>query len=269
MGKRQHQKDKMYITCAEYTHLYGGKKPVYMIVDLSLLLSLSLQPFEYPMCTPEGHVFDLLLSLQPFEYPMCTPEGHVFDLLSIVPWVKKFGTNPATGEAVEQLNIKTKTYRDLLSDEPFARKDLITLQIFRTTLLGFKAAGDLLLCVADEEKAKLHPAYHLKTTNLETRETLAELYKDYKGDELLASTMKPAEKKSTDKLNAAHYSTGKVSASFTSTAMTPETVQEADAIADDTVRYQYVKKKGYVRLHTNKGDLNLELHCDMVNVFVL
>lgn len=37
-----------------------------------------------------------------------------------------------------------------------------------------------------------------------------------------------------------------------------------DAIADDTVRYQYVKKKGYVRLHTNKGDLNVELHCDKV-----
>lgn len=37
-----------------------------------------------------------------------------------------------------------------------------------------------------------------------------------------------------------------------------------EAIADDTVRYQYVKKKGYVRLHTNKGDLNVELHCDKV-----
>lgn len=40
-----------------------------------------------------------------------------------------------------------------------------------------------------------------------------------------------------------------------------------DAIADDTVRYKYVKKKGYVRLHTNKGDLNIELHCDKVNTF--
>uniref|UniRef100_A0A3B5LYT3 PPIase cyclophilin-type domain-containing protein n=1 Tax=Xiphophorus couchianus TaxID=32473 RepID=A0A3B5LYT3_9TELE len=62
----------------------------------------------------------------------------------------------------------------------------------------------------------------------------------------------------------AHYSTGRVSASFTSTAMTPATTHEADAIADDMVRYQYVKKKGYVRLHTNRGDLNLELHCDKV-----
>lgn len=39
-----------------------------------------------------------------------------------------------------------------------------------------------------------------------------------------------------------------------------------DAIADDTVRYQYVKKKGYVRLHTNIGDLNVELHCDKVTL---
>ncbi|XP_047674587.1 RING-type E3 ubiquitin-protein ligase PPIL2-like isoform X2 [Tachysurus fulvidraco] len=54
----------------------------------------------------------------------------------------------------------------------------------------------------DEEKAKQDPAYHLKSTNLETRETLAELYKEYKGDELLASTMKEPEAKKTDKFNA-------------------------------------------------------------------
>lgn len=40
----------------------------------------------------------------------------------------------------------------------------------------------------------------------------------------------------------------------------------AAAIDEDVLRYQFVKKKGYVRLHTNKGDLNLELHCDMVRV---
>uniref|UniRef100_A0A3P9CZ80 RING-type E3 ubiquitin-protein ligase PPIL2 n=1 Tax=Maylandia zebra TaxID=106582 RepID=A0A3P9CZ80_9CICH len=265
------------------------------------------------------------LSLQPFEYPVCTEEGVVFDLLSIVPWIKKYGTNPISGEplaadwtlllslllshffsllrfvpgkyhcpvlynvftnnshivankvtgnvfsyeAVEQLNIKTKSFKDLLTDEPFTRKDIITLQD-PTNLDKFNVSNffhvknDLKVLDPDEEKAKQDPAYHLKTTNLETRETLAELYKEYKGDELLASTMKEPQAKKTDKLNAAHYSTGRVSASFTSTAMTPATTHEADAIADDTVRYQYVKKKGYVRLHTNKGDLNLELHCDKV-----
>ena len=29
-------------------------------------------------------------------------------------------------------------------------------------------------------------------------------------------------------------------------------------------RYRRVKKKGYVRLVTNRGPLNLELHCDLV-----
>lgn len=40
----------------------------------------------------------------------------------------------------------------------------------------------------------------------------------------------------------------------------------AAVIDEDVLRYQFVKKKGYVRLHTNKGDLNLELHCDLVSM---
>ncbi|XP_016146770.1 peptidyl-prolyl cis-trans isomerase-like 2 [Sinocyclocheilus grahami] len=296
MGKRQHQKDKMYITCTEYTQFYGGKKSEIPRANFRRL------PFDH--CS---------LSLQPFEYPMCTVDGVVFDLMSIVPWIKKFGTNPITGEvfhaysvfisctlgkyhcpvlytvftnnshivankvtgnvfsneAVEQLNIKTKSYKDLLTDEPFTRQDLITLQD-PTNLDKFNVSdffhvkNNMKVLDPDEEKAKQSPSYHLKSTNMETRETLAELYRDYKGDELLASTMKEPEAKKTDKLNAAHYSTGRVSASFTSTAMAPATTHEADAISDDTVRYQYVKKKGYVRLHTNKGDVNVELHCDKI-----
>lgn len=39
------------------------------------------------------------------------------------------------------------------------------------------------------------------------------------------------------------------------------------AVVQDELRlefYETVKKKGYVRMHTNLGDLNIELHCDMV-----
>ncbi len=35
------------------------------------------------------------------------------------------------------------------------------------------------------------------------------------------------------------------------------------------VRYDRVKKKGYVRLVTNQGNLNLELHCDLVSVCLI
>uniref|UniRef100_A0A7N9D5C2 RING-type E3 ubiquitin-protein ligase PPIL2 n=1 Tax=Macaca fascicularis TaxID=9541 RepID=A0A7N9D5C2_MACFA len=299
MGKRQHQKDKMYITCAEYTHFYGGKKPDLPQTNFRRL------PFDH--CS---------LSLQPFVYPVCTPDGVVFDLLNIVPWLKRYGTNPSNGEkldgrsliklnfaknsegkyhcpvlftvftnnthivavrttgnvyayeAVEQLNIKAKNFRDLLTDEPFSRQDIITLQD-PTNLDKFNVSNfyhvknNVKIIDPDEEKAKQDPSYYLKNTNAETRETLQELYKEFKGDEVLAATMKAPEKKKVDKLNAAHYSTGKVSASFTSTAMVPETTHEAAAIDEDVLRYQFVKKKGYVRLHTNKGDLNLELHCDL------
>ncbi|XP_073646486.1 RING-type E3 ubiquitin-protein ligase PPIL2 isoform X2 [Tursiops truncatus] len=299
MGKRQHQKDKMYITCAEYTHFYGGKKPDIAQTDFRRL------PFDH--CS---------LSLQPFVYPVCTPEGIVFDLLNIVPWLKKYGTNPSNGEkldgrsliklnfaknsegkyhcpvlftvftnnshivairttgnvyaheAVEQLNIKAKNFRDLLTDEPFSRQDIITLQD-PTSLDKFNVSNffhvknNMKIIDPDEEKAKQDPSYYLKNTNTETRETLQELYKEFKGDEMLAATMKVPEKTKVDRLNAAHYSTGKVSASFTSTAMVPETTHEAAAIDEDVLRYQFVKKKGYVRLHTNLGDLNLELHCDL------
>ncbi|XP_010280608.1 PREDICTED: peptidyl-prolyl cis-trans isomerase-like 2, partial [Phaethon lepturus] len=283
----------------EYTQFYGGKK-----ADLP---RTNFRRLSFDHCS---------LSLQPFEYPVCTPDGTVFDILSIVPWIKKYGTNPITGEkldaksliklnfaknsegkyhcpvlftvftnnshivaikttgnvfayeAVEQLNIKPKSYKDLLTDEPFTRQDIVTLQD-PTNLDKFNVSNffhvknNIKVIDPDEEKAKLDPSYYLKNTNTETRETLLELYKEFKGDDILAATMKAPEKKKVDKLNAAHYSTGAVSASFTSTAMVPETTHEAAAIEEDVVRYQYVKKKGYVRLHTNKGDLNLELHCDM------
>lgn len=42
----------------------------------------------------------------------------------------------------------------------------------------------------------------MKNTNTETRETLQELYKEFKGDEVLAATMRVPEKAKVDKLNA-------------------------------------------------------------------
>lgn len=38
------------------------------------------------------------LSLQLFENPLCDTEGNVFDLLAIVPYLKKYKTNPVTGK---------------------------------------------------------------------------------------------------------------------------------------------------------------------------
>ena len=63
--------------------------------------------------------------------------------------------------------------------------------------------------------------------------------KTYKAEEKIEQKNEKA-----DKFNAAPYSTGKVAASFTSTAMNRETVHEAAIIEEDIVRYSRVKKKG-------------------------
>lgn len=49
-------------------------------------------------------------------------------------------------QAVEQLNFKTKSLRDLLTDEPFARKDIITIQVsFGALLCTCKCLEHLML----------------------------------------------------------------------------------------------------------------------------
>ncbi|XP_039268246.2 RING-type E3 ubiquitin-protein ligase PPIL2-like [Styela clava] len=296
MGKRQHQSDKMYITGKEWSAFYGGHRKKIENADFRRL------PF-----------FCCSLSMQPFDTPMCTKDGHIFDLLSIIPWLKKYGTNPITGkkmdakslvklnfhknadgkyhcpvlfkvfnenthivavsktgnvysyDAIEQLNIKPKNWRDLLTDEIFARSDLITIQdptnLDKFNLQSFHHLKHNLRLPEADANFRSKPGYFLNSTNAELEQTMDELNKSYKGDEILKE--KPVAKKSkVDKFNAAHYSTGTVSASFTSTAAVPQLETETAVLDDDVVRYGFVKTKGYVRLQTNFGNLNVELHCD-------
>ncbi|XP_071445921.1 RING-type E3 ubiquitin-protein ligase PPIL2 [Hetaerina americana] len=298
MGKRQHQKDKMYLTCTEWITLYGGKRSGPPTGDKAGFRRL---PFDF--CS---------LSLTPFEHPYCDKHGNIFELQAIIAFLKKFKINPITGEtmdtksliklnfhknhdskyhcpvmyktftnnshivavkktgnvfcfeAVEQLNIKVKNWKDLLTDEAFERKDLIVLQdpnnIEKFNLSSFHHLKNNLK-VEDEEviQDRGDPAANLKNISTETREILDVLKKEYKAPE-----KKDEEKKVADRFNAAHYSTGEVAAGFTSTAMAPQTVHEAAIVAEDLVRYERVKKKGYVRLTTSLGPLNLELHCEML-----
>ncbi|XP_031551491.1 RING-type E3 ubiquitin-protein ligase PPIL2-like [Actinia tenebrosa] len=297
MGKKQHQKDKLYITNKEWKEEWGGKKK-----DVGERAAFRRLPFS--CCS---------ISFQPFEHPLCTKEGVIFDLLNIVPYLKKYKCNPVNGEplelkdlirlhfhknsdgkyhcpvtfkvfnantnivaikttgnvysldAVEELNLKAKNFKDLITDEPFTRKDIITLQdpknLEKFNISAFHhQRNNLKVPDKDEERAMRDPKFYLNKANKETESVLSELEKTYKEPE-----KKQAEKKElvTDR-NAAHFSTGAVAQSFTSTASDRVTQQVTAAVEKDVVRYREVKKKGYVRIQTTHGDLNMELHCDMV-----
>ena len=79
MGKKQHSKDRLYITNKEWTEEWGGKKE-------ERKAKFKRLPYNY--CS---------ISLLPFEHPYCTVEGVVFDLQNVLPFLKKFKKSPVTG----------------------------------------------------------------------------------------------------------------------------------------------------------------------------
>mmetsp|Transcript_5593 Transcript_5593/g.12389 ORF Transcript_5593/g.12389 Transcript_5593/m.12389 type:complete len:652 (+) Transcript_5593:259-2214(+) len=158
MGKKQHSKDRMYLTTTEWKNEWGGYK------------EKQRAPFKrlpFHCCA---------ISFTPFDDPVCSDDGTVMDVVNVVPYVMRYKRHPVTGqamqlkdlvklnfhknadgeyhcpvmnkvftehthivavkptgnvycwEAVEELNVKAKNWKDLLTDEPFTRKDIIHIQ---------------------------------------------------------------------------------------------------------------------------------------------
>jgi peptidyl-prolyl cis-trans isomerase-like protein 2 len=108
-----------------------------------------------------------------------------------------------------------------------------------------------LICLFLEEiSERSDPQARLKNVNPETKYTLEELKRDYKEPTITINKVEVKEK--ADKFNAAHYSTGAVAASFTSTVMVPKLIHEAAIKHEDEVRYDRVKKKGKINLSKRK-----------------
>ncbi|CAG0882626.1 unnamed protein product [Cyprideis torosa] len=301
MGKKQHQKDKLYLTTKEWTEQYGGHKQT---------KKTSEERLAFGNCA---------LSLVPWKTPLCDQEGHIYDLMAIVPFLRKYKVNPVTGkplsfkqltrlnfqkgasgayhcpvlykafanhshivaikttgnvfsyEAVQQLNWKTGNLKDLLTDEPFTKSDIITLQDpanpEKFFLKGFHHIKNNLRVSDDDGQG----SSTLNKVGKATQEILATLEKEYKPSPILSSMTKEAadlkrldERKKLDHLNRATVSTGRMGAAFTSTALEPVYEQEAAMLDESVVLYARIKKKGYLRLLTSHGPLNLELYCDQV-----
>lgn len=299
MGKKQHQKDKMYITATEWREQYGGKRKK---------TESTYKRLPFYCCA---------LSLQNFTHPYCTKDGHVFDLSAIVPFIRKYGINPITGEkmdskglfklnfhknaddkyhcpvmyrvftdtsaivaikttgnvysleAVTELNLKSKNMMDLISSEPFNKSDIITIQdpqkLEKQDMSSFYHIKEKIKMVdEEEEEAKKSATYTLNSTSAEAKATLAELATSYVAPSSLKATDTGKEEGEELPKYFHNTTTGDVSRGFTSTAAPRATKSEMQERNLDEVIYEKVKKKSYVRLVTSLGDLNLELHTDMV-----
>ncbi|KAG0648874.1 Peptidyl-prolyl cis-trans isomerase 2 [Hyphodiscus hymeniophilus] len=191
-------------------------------------------------------------------------------------------------ETVERLNIKAKMWRDLVDDQEFGRSDIITLQdpqnIESRDLSKFKflKEGEIVLTKEQEmERSKgsvnIDALGRVGEKVLRAKEAVdkARREREAGGDVNRSKALtkaghantapKPSmvrEKKMA--YNAAQYTNGRAAASFTSTGLTPETSGERALLSDEEymLRPKRVKIKGYARIETNLGSLNIELQTE-------
>ncbi|KAL6067857.1 RING-type E3 ubiquitin transferase [Balamuthia mandrillaris] len=299
MGRKKGE--KQYITASEWLFEGGGKRANERKAN-------PFQPLPFYCCA---------LSLHPFETPVATKEGLVFDILNIVPYIKKYKKNPITGEplavkdlirltfhkntngefmcpvtykaftdythivfirtsghvysmeTIQQLNIKTKNWKDLITDQPFKREDIITIQDPQNPAKRNIQEFDYVkkgLAVDDEDSSDPTKRINLNDTSAQVLEELQRK----KASSTSAASSSSSSTSATKRVKSSGSFTS--SSSSSSTTAKKETTSSTAAFTcagftektpDVDVEVKRTKKKGYVRLQTNCGNLNLELHCDL------
>lgn len=311
--------DKLYITHSEWSSAdsYGASrganagKPDAVGTSFKRLpfnyCAVSLQPFTDPVCTSTGTIFDLthiltwlskhkdtnpvdgtplkrsdLITLHfaknedgeyvdPVTYKVCTDNTHIVALRN--------SGNVFAWDTVERLNIKAKNWKDLVSDEDFSRKDIITLQdpqnIEARDFGSFKHIKDGDTVIPEEESSVNKEALGNAAKILKAKEAVAKARAERQAkaqgsqtNKAVAMTTKngTASKSATTSApkpayNAAVYTSGKAAASLTSTGLTPHTSGERALLSEEEymLKPKRVKQKGYARISTSLGDLNIEL----------
>ncbi|KAH8801682.1 peptidyl-prolyl cis-trans isomerase-like protein-like 2 [Xylogone sp. PMI_703] len=191
-------------------------------------------------------------------------------------------------DTVERLNIKAKMWKDLVDDREFGRSDIITLQdpqnIESRDLSKFKFLkdGETVLTKEQQEERQqgnvnINALGRVGDKVLRAKEAVERARKEREagGDINRTKQLTKADGSNAFKkpsmiqekklaYNAAQYTTGKAAASFTSTGLTPETSGERALLTDEEymLRPKRVKIKGYARIETNLGSLNIELQTE-------
>lgn len=297
MPRQRKKTDRGYITNSEWARDFGGKKKE----DTGN----SFRPLPFDCCA---------LSLAPFETPVCTRDGVVYELTNIIPFVRRYGVDPATGrkmarddlvslhfhrnaesgrfqcpvlfkeftehtkiaavrtsgnvfsfEAIDQLNLKAGHMKDLLTGTEFAREDVIIIhdpqKSKNVAEMFYVREGQSLSDAVDDQSEKLTSRINMSSTTERTIRELHEKERKEKGEDhpapqaaaAAAATTATESKPVSQRLNAQ-------APGFTSSTFSAKVVLERDP----TEVPKKTKRKGYVSLQTNMGTLNIEVHCDLV-----
>ena len=223
--------------------------------------------------------------IDPVTYKVLTNNTHIVALRST--------GNVYAWDTVERLNIKGKMWRDLVTDEEFSRKDIITLQdphnIESRNLNSFNYVKEGESAFTEEQlRERNDPANNVNANALgssakiiKAKEAVSKARAeraqqtsngngskvttgkaDNSGKSLVGRTLASNQAGKPTPFNAAKHTTGLAAASLTSTGMTPHTSAELALLSDEEymLKRGRNKDKGYTRISTTEGDLNLELY---------
>lgn len=221
--------------------------------------------------------------IDPVTYKVLTDNTHIVALRNT--------GNVFAFDTVERLNIKGKLWRDLVTDEEFGRKDIITLQdpqnVESRNLSSFSYLKDGESGLTDEQaREREDPANNVNANALgssakiikakeavaKSRAERAQQADSAAGSNgVVKSGVRPQAQRTASNqpakqipFNAAKHTTGLAAASFTSTGVTPHTSADLALLSDEEymLKRGRVKGKGYARISTTSGNLNLELHTE-------
>ncbi|KAG5438103.1 hypothetical protein PCANB_002954 [Pneumocystis canis] len=255
--------------------------------------NLSLQPFENPVCSineeNEATVFELLhiipyikkhkknpttgekleaKSLIKLKFhkneqgEYCCPITYkVFNDHSHIVAIKTSG-NVFLWDAIENLNLKTKNMNDLLTNQSFTRNDIITIQNPHN-LQNCKIPKPKNFNKKDNSLAE-NQINNKKESEFKKR-TSEKAITDLKTTLINNSdNQQNSKQEKTLPYNVAPYTTGLAASSFTSTSLTPVTSLERALYTDEDYMLipKKIKTKGYARIQTNLGNINVELNAE-------
>lgn len=130
-------------------------------------------------------LFKLNLHQNSKEQYHCPITYKIFNDHTHIVAISKTG-NVFSNDCIEELNIKAGFYKDLLTDEPFTKKDIITIQdpqnLAKFNMNNFHFLKQNMKWKKDDSMDKDKADYYLKSINTEAQDTLAELKKTYVGN---------------------------------------------------------------------------------------
>ncbi|KAG5518597.1 hypothetical protein PMAC_002993 [Pneumocystis sp. 'macacae'] len=184
--------------------------------------------------------------------------------------------NVFSWDTIDNLNLKTKNMNDLLTNESFTKNDIITIQN-PYTLRNHKISKLKHL----NEDTNLTKIQRNNDKKIESKIDIGEkivnpksMFNNNCNIDLISENEKICldTKESKNNLmyseqkkilyNVAPYTTGLAAASFTSTSLTPVTSLERALYNDEDYMLipKKIQTKGYARIQTNLGNINVELN---------